>query len=142
MATLPLPSVPRAILTSPSARPSQALASVCAAHLLVAFGEQHARYAAATELPKYAGIAPVTTRSGKKSWVPWRLQGPKFLRHTFVEGTAESIRHSFWAQVDYQQQRDKGKTHQAAVRALAFKWSRSLVRCWQDRTPYDESTYL
>jgi hypothetical protein len=29
-----------------------------------------------------------------------------------------------------------------AVRALAFKWIRILHRCWQDRTPYDESKYL
>ena len=105
---------------------------VFAPRLLVAFGEQRERYASADDLQKYAGIAPVTERSGKKSWVHWRLQCPKFLRQTFVEGAAESIRHSFWAQVYYQQQRDKGKAHQAAVRALAFKWIRILFRCWQD----------
>jgi hypothetical protein len=84
----------------------------------------------------------VTARSGKQSWVHWRLQCPKFLRHTFVEWAAESIRPSFWAQVYYQQQRDKGQAHQAAVRALAFKWIRILFRCWQEHTPYDESVYL
>ena len=115
---------------------------VFAPRLLVAFGEQRARYTTAAALQKYAGIAPVTERSGKKSWVHWRLQCPKFLRQTFVEWAAESIRHSFWAQLYYQQQRDKGNTHQAAVRALAFKWIRILSRCWQDRTPYDESVYL
>jgi transposase len=115
---------------------------VFASRLLVAFGEQRERYASAADLQKYAGIAPVTERSGKKFWVRWRLQCPKFLRQTFVEWAAESIRHSFWAQVYYQQQRDKGKAHQAAVRALAFKWIRILYRCWQERTPYDESIYL
>jgi transposase len=115
---------------------------VFAPRLLVAFGEPCERYATAAALQKSAGIAPVTERSGKKSWVHWRLQCPKFLRQTFVEWAAESIRHSFWAQVYYQQQRDKGKTHQAAVRALAFKWIRILYRCWQNRTPYDESVYL
>ena len=115
---------------------------VFASRLLVAFGEQRERYASAAELQKYAGIAPVTERSGKKSWVHWRLQCPKFLRQTFVEWAAESIRHSFWAQLYYQQQRDKGKAHQAAVRALAFKWIRILYRCWQERTPYDEAVYL
>ena len=115
---------------------------VFAPRLLVAFGEQRERYTSAAELQKYAGIAPVTERSGKKSWVHWRLQCPKFVRQTFVEWAAESIRHSFWAGVFYQQQRDKGKAHQAAVRALAFKWIRILYRCWQDRTPYDESVYL
>jgi transposase len=116
--------------------------AVFAPRLLVAFGEQRARFTSAEELQKYAGIAPVTERSGKKSWVHWRLQCPTFLRQTFVEWAAESTRHSFWAQVYYQQQRDQGKAHQAAVRALAFKWLRILYRCWQDRTPYNESVYL
>ncbi len=116
--------------------------AVFAPRLLVAFGEQRERFTSADELQKYAGIAPVTERSGKKSWVHWRLQCPKFLRQTFVEWAAESTRHSFWAQVYYQQQRDKGKAHQAAVRALAFKWIRILYRCWQERTLYDESVYL
>jgi len=115
---------------------------VFAPRLLVAFGEHRERSTSAAELQKYAGIAPVTERSGKQAWVHWRLQCPTFLRQTFVEWAAESIRHSFWAQVYYQQQRAKGQRHQAAVRALAFKWVRILYRCWQDRTPYDESLYL
>jgi Transposase IS116/IS110/IS902 family len=116
--------------------------AVFAPHLLVAFGEQRERFTSAADLQKYAGIAPVTERSGKKAWVHWRLQCPTFLRQTFVEWAAESTRHSFWAQVYYQQQRDKGKAHQAAVRTLAFKWIRILYRCWQERLPYDESTSL
>jgi transposase len=116
--------------------------AVFASRLLVAFGAQRDRYTSAEELQKYASIAPVTERRGKKSWLHWRLQCPTFLRQTFVEWAAESTRHSFWAQVYYQQQRDKGKAHQAAVRALAFKWIRILFRCWQERTPYDEATYL
>jgi hypothetical protein len=84
----------------------------------------------------------VTDRSGKKSWVRWRLQCPKLLRQTFGAWAAESTRHSFWAHVYDQQQRARGKAHQAAVRALAFQWIRILSRCWQDRTPYDESVYL
>jgi hypothetical protein len=39
-------------------------------------------------------------------------------------------------------QRKKGKTPQAAIRALAFKWIRIVFRCWQDRQPYDEVKYL
>jgi transposase len=116
--------------------------AVFAPRLLVAFGEQRERYASAEELQQYAGIAPVTERSGNKTWVHWRLQCPTFLRQTFVEWAAESIRHSFWARAYYQQQRDKGTSHQAAVRALAFKWIRVVFRCWQNRTPYDESVYL
>jgi transposase len=115
---------------------------VFAPRLLVAFGEQRERYSSAQEMQKYAGIAPVTERSGKQSWVHWRWQCPKFLRQTFVEWASVSIRYSFWARAYYEHQRDKGASHQAAVRALAFKWIRIVFRCWQSGTPYNESTYL
>ena len=39
-------------------------------------------------------------------------------------------------------QRARGKSHQAAVRALAFKWIRIMFRCWKTRTPYSEERYL
>jgi len=110
--------------------------------LLVAFGEQRERFATAAEIQKYSGVAPVTERSGNKCWIHWRWQCPTFLRQTFVEWAAQTINKSFWAGAFYRQQRDKGSSHQAAVRALAFKWLRILYRCWQTRTPYDESTYL
>jgi len=110
--------------------------------LLVAFGEDRQRYQHADELQKYAGIAPVTERSGKKNWVHWRLRCPTFLRQTFVEWAGQTINKSFWAGAYYRQQRDKGRSYQAAVRSLAFKWIRILYRCWQTRTPYDESRYL
>jgi transposase len=110
--------------------------------LLAAFGEQRDRYVNAAEFQKCAGIAPVTERSGQKSWVHWRFQCSKFLRQSLVEWAGETISRSFWAGVYYRQQRAKGCSHPAAVRALAFKWSRILYRCWQTRTPYDESTYL
>ena len=113
-----------------------------APRLLAAFGEQRDRYESAAEMQRYVGIAPVTESSGKKRWVHWRLQCPKFLRQTFVEWAAQTIPRSFWAGAYYRQQRAKGCSHQVAVRALAFKWIRILYRCWQDRTPYDESKYL
>ena len=113
-----------------------------APRLLVAFGEQRERFNSADELQKYSGVAPVTERSGKKHWVHWRWQCPTFLRQTFVEWAAQTINKSFWAGAFYRQQRDKGCTHQAAVRALAFKWIRILFRCWKTHTPYNESVYL
>ncbi len=113
-----------------------------APRLLVAFGEQRERYQNAAELQKYSGVAPVTERSGKKHWVHWRWQCPAFLRQTFVEWAAQTINKSFWAGEYYRQQRDKGSTHQAAVRSLAFKWIRIVYRCWQTGVAYDESRYL
>jgi hypothetical protein len=116
--------------------------AVFAPRLRVAFGAQRERVTAAEALQTSAGLAPVTARRGKQSWVPWRLQGPTFLRQTCVAWAAASIRHSFWAQGSCQQQRDQGTAPQAAVRALAFQWLRILYRCWQERLPYDASTSL
>jgi hypothetical protein len=114
---------------------------VFASRLLVAFAAPRDRSAAAA-LQKYAGIAPVTERSGKKAWVHWRLPCPTCLRHTFVAWAAASLRPACWARGYSQQQRDQGNAPQAAVRALACTWIRLRLRCWQERTPYSESVYL
>jgi transposase len=113
-----------------------------APRLLAAFGSQRERYASAEEVQAYTGIAPVTERSGKKKWVHFRWACPKFLRQTFHEWAGHSIAHSQWARNYYQQQRERGKGHHAAVRGLAFKWIRIVFRCWKDEVVYDESRYL
>ena len=115
---------------------------VLAPRLLAAFGERRERFPSAAAVQKYVGVAPVTERSGKKHWVHWRFICSKFLRQTFVEWAAETIHRSFWARTFYERHRAKGATHNAAIRALAFKWIRILWRCWMDRVPYDESRYL
>ncbi len=113
-----------------------------APRLLVAFGENRSRYKAADEIQKYAGIAPVVEQSGQKKWTHWRYSCPTFLRQTFVEWAGQTVRYSFWARAYYEQQIKKGKQHNAVIRSLAFKWIRIAFRCWKDKKPYDESTYL
>jgi transposase len=113
-----------------------------APRLLVAFGSNRERYNDASDLQKYAGIAPVIERSGKKMWTHWRYSCPTFLRQTFVEWAGFSIRYSFWAKAYYEQQKSKGKPHNSIIRSLAFKWIRIVFRCWKTNTPYDESKYL
>ncbi len=113
-----------------------------APRLLVAFGAERSRFTSAQAFMSYVGIAPVKEESGKKRWVHWRWSCPIFLRQTFVEWVNQSRRFSPWAQAFYRQQKQAGKTHQKAIRALAYKWGRILWRCWQDNTPYDEQKYL
>ena len=110
--------------------------------LMVAFGEQRERFNNAAEVQQYGGVAPVTQRSGQSTWIHWRWQCPTFLRQTFVEWAAQTVNKSYWAGLYYHQQRSRGSSHQAAVRALAFKWIRILYRCWKTRTPYNETRYL
>lgn len=113
-----------------------------APRLLVALGTDRTRYPDAPSLQKYAGIAPVTERSGRQLWIHWRWNAPKFLRQTFVEWAGQTIPKCAWAKAYYLQQKRAGKRHQTILRGLAFKWIRILWRCWQDRTPYDESRYI
>ncbi len=109
--------------------------------LMVALGTQRDRYQSAYQIQCYSGIAPVVESSGQQLWVHWRWCCPKFLRQSFHEWALHSIGFSDWARAYYDQQRSHGKSHHTAVRALAFKWIRVLFRCWQDRTPYDETKY-
>lgn len=115
---------------------------VMAPRLLAALGSQRDRYRHAGELQTFSGIAPVMERSGKTKWIHSRWRCPKFLRQSFHEWAGHSIRFSPWACAFYQQQRQRGKGHHAAVRSLAFKWIRILFRCWQDRVVYDENLYM
>ncbi len=113
-----------------------------APRLAAAFGSDRDRYQSAAEIQKFSGIAPVTESSGKMRWVHWRLACPKFLRQTFHEFADASRKKSLWARAYYEQRRQQGASHHAAIRALAYKWTRILYRCWKTRTPYDESLYL
>lgn len=112
-----------------------------APRLLAVFGADRTRFATASEVQQLAGIAPVTVRSGRSWAVHWRWAAPTFVRQTFHEFALQSIRFSPWARAYFAQQRARGKSKNAAVRALAFKWIRIIWRCWQDRTIYDEARY-
>ena len=115
---------------------------VYASRLTAAFGTDRNRWGTVDELLCLSGVAPVIERSGKSEWIRWRHFCPKFLRQSFHEYAGESVKHSFWARAYYEAQRAKGKTHQAAVGAQAFRWIRIICRCWQERKPDDEVKYL
>jgi transposase len=115
--------------------------AVFAPRLLAAFGTDRDRFATAREVQQFSGIAPVTERSGKSWFVHRRWACPKFIRQSFHEFAAQSIRWSAWARVYYDQQRARGNGHHAAVRSLAFKWIRIIHRCWQTGVAYNEETY-
>jgi transposase len=113
-----------------------------APRLLAAFGSNRAALSHPSEMQKKSGTAPVLDRSGQGKTISRRWCRSKFLCQTFHEFAAHSIPHSTWAKACYQELLARGKSHNAAVRALAFKWIRIIFRLWQDRTLYDENRYL
>ena len=110
--------------------------------LITAFGTRRERFTSAYQLQCLSGITPVSESSGSSCWVHFRCACPKFLRQTFHEFAALSITRSGWARAYYDEQRKKGKSHHAVVRALAYKWIRIIFRCWKGNQPYDEQIYL
>ncbi len=116
--------------------------SVLAPRLLAAMGSDRRRFNSSAEVAEYSGIAPVTERSGKAKWVHRRFACSQFVKQGFHEFAAQSIIHCAWARAYYDHKRAQGKDHHAAIRALAYRWIRIIYRCWKDRVPYKEETYL
>lgn len=112
-----------------------------APRLLTVFGSDRDRYGAAEEIQQLSGVAPVTKQSGNSWVVQRRLACPKFVLQTFVEHAEQSRKKGGWANEYYNKQRDRGMSHHAALRALAYKWIRIIYRCWKDRVIYDEEFY-
>ncbi len=110
--------------------------------LIAAFGSDRDRYESAEQVQCYSGIAPVTKQSGKSKHVNKRNACPKFLRQTFHEFADHARKWSTWSTAFYNMKRAKGFKHNAAVRALAFKWIRIIFRMWKTRTEYSESFYI
>lgn len=115
---------------------------VYAPRLLTALGTDRSRWESAADLQCHSGIAPVTEKSGKSCWIHRRLACSNFVRQTFHEFAAQSVRYSIWARAYYDQMRGRGLRHPAAVRTLAFKWIRIIYRCWKDQKPYDEQIHM
>jgi transposase len=113
-----------------------------APRLLAAFGTDRARIESADQMQRLSGIAPVTEQSGKTRHVHRRWACNKYLRQTFHEFALHSLPRSVWAKAYYDMMVARGLHHQAAVRALAFKWIRILYHCWKTRTLYNEILYL
>ena len=74
--------------------------------------------------------------NGAIAQLMWSSHRSTSRRTRFQRGISE------WAKAFYLSQKAKGKSHQAAVRALAYKWIRIIWKCWQTRTNYDEARYL
>ena len=116
--------------------------SVFAPRLLAVFGSMRDRFASASDVQTFSGIAPVIQRSGRSVWIHFRWACPKFIRQTFHEYAGLSIQTCDWARAFYDKQREKGKGHHAAVRSLAFKWIPIMYRCWRDSVEYSEQHHL
>jgi transposase len=111
--------------------------------LIAAFGTDRKQWSSAADLQRFSGIAPILVRSGNCSRVAMRHACPKFVRQTFHEFAAHSLRFCPWAKLLYEHHlKGDKRNHHPAVRGVAFQWIRIVYRCWVNREPYDERIFL
>ena len=115
---------------------------VIAPRLLSVFGLDRDKFGSSDDVQKMSGVAPIMIQSGQMKITSFRHACPKYVRQSFIEFAGHSTEFSMWAKAFYQMQRDKGKSYQSAVRALAFRWIRIIYKCWKENKPYDELAYL
>lgn len=113
-----------------------------APRLAAAFGSDRSRFEDVSKFQAYVGIAPIKVSSGTRNYTFMRDRCHKFLRQSFHEWAGLTIQYSSWAKASYELMRQRGKRVGVAKRALAFKWTRILFRCWKEGVQYDEATYV
>lgn len=118
------------------------LAARLAARVLGEIGDARERFPTSAALQCYAGTAPVTKASGRLRVVSARWACNRFLRQALLRWAFCSLVKSAWARAFYDQHRARGKTHPAALRALANRWLEILHHLLTTRQAYDEAVHL
>jgi len=113
-----------------------------APRLLAELGSQRAEFDSPQALQCYAGTAPVSFQSGQVHRVHLRRACNHWLRATVHLWADLSRQKCAWAQAYYQQKKQQGMAHAAALRCLGQRWLKILWRMWQDGVPYDEALHL
>ena len=108
-----------------------------APRLLSELGSDRSLFENAQALQCYVGTAPVSFQSGQTHQVYVRFMCNKSFRHAVHLWVDLSRRSCAWAQVYYQQLRERGQSHAAALRCLGQRWLKILWKMWQTNTCYD-----
>jgi transposase len=114
-----------------------------AARIAGEIGDHIEQFDTPNSLQCYAGTAPVTRRSGKRELVvARRLACNRYLADAVHKWAFASLRRSAWAKEFYDAQRARGKSHNAALRALSNRWTQVLWHCLGKGVRYDEAIHL
>jgi len=115
---------------------------VLAPALLACLGRDPQRFSSVGQARALMGTAPVTKASGNYRVVVFRRGCWKFARRTLQLFAEQSRHYCGWAAAYYEQQRDSGHRHHAALRALAHRWLKILLAMRQSGDVYDEHVFL
>jgi transposase len=113
---------------------------ILGARQLGEFGDDPRRYVTARARKNYAATSPVTRQSGKKKVVMARFIRNDRLADALHRQAQSALRASPGARAFYDEQRERGLDHDAALRALSNRLVGILHGCLKTRTLYDEAT--
>jgi transposase len=116
------------------------IGEILGARQLGEFGDDPHRYASAKARKNYAATSPVTRQSGKKKTVMARFIRNDRLADAVHRQAQSALRASPGARAFYDELRDRGLDHNAALRALSNRLVGILHGCLKSRTLYDEAT--
>jgi transposase len=119
------------------------LGDILAARVAGEIGEHIDQFDSPNGLQCYAGQAPVTRRSGKSDLVvARRLAHNRYLGAAVHQWAFCSLTKSGWAREFYDGKVKTGKSHHAALRALANRWLEILWHCLTKGVHYDEAVHV
>jgi transposase len=113
---------------------------ILGARQLGEFGDDPQRYASAKARKNYAATSPITRQSGKKKIVLARFIGNDRLADALHRQAQSALTASPGARGYYDEQRDRGLDHDAALRALSNRLVGILHGCLKTGSLYDEAT--
>ena len=116
------------------------LGSILGARVLGEFGDDHDRYTSAKARKNYAATSPITRASGKKRTVMARFVHNDRLIDALTTQAFSALQKSPGARAYYDRQRDRGASHNAALRQLANRLVGILHGCLKTGTHYNEAT--
>ena len=116
------------------------LGVVLGARVLSEFGDDPTRYADAKARKNYAGTSPITRQSGRQKFVLARYVHNDRLLDALGRQSFSALTASPAARAYYDQLRNRGKDHNAALRQLANRLVGILHGCLKTGTTYDEHT--
>lgn len=116
------------------------LGEILGARVLAEFGDDPDRYTSAKTRKNYAATSPITRQSGKKKTVHARFVHNDRLIDALHQQAQSALNGSPGARAYYDQQRDRGLSHHAALRQLANRLVGILHGCLKTRTLYREAT--
>lgn len=115
--------------------------AVTAAAMLSEMGDCRDRYPTVATLAADGGQAPVAVESGRSKRARFRWACDHRLRDAIATMADSSRHHNPWAADIYTRARQRGASHQHAIRILGRAWCHVIWRLWHDHDVYDPNRH-